>query len=133
MAFAETAKLNRIVTGVCPVKITLAGDVAAGDCLEYNSGWTTYTNVAQPLLIAGQEGVSGDIITAYPLGTVVVTHTSTNTATDGNVSALEDTGLYAVAASGDPDVGFCSSVASGSLTSIHVVFPGVVGIDTPRA
>lgn len=69
MAFADAQIGGRIVQGVCPVKITLAGTVVAGDVIGYSSGWkralATVGGVIQGRLVAGEDGVSGEVITAY--------------------------------------------------------------------
>ncbi len=136
MAFAETAGGNRrVLEGANPVWVTLAGDVLAGDCIGYSSGWklSASATTIQPLLVAGRKAVSGEIIEAYPLAVIEVTHSLANTATDGSLTALKDDGTYQAAGSNLPDVGFCVSVASDSLTSIHVICPSVVSIDTARS
>ncbi len=135
MAFAETAGGNRrVLQGVNPVWVTLAGDVLAGDCIGYSSGWklSASATTIQPLLVAGRKAESGEIIEAYPLAVVEITHTLANTATDGAITALADDGTYQVAGAGLPDVGFCTSVASGSLTSVHVICPMVPQLTVPR-
>lgn len=66
MAFADTA-VRVIREGLAPQKITLAGTVVAGDLIGYNSGWVQAdANAGVPaLLIAGEGGVSTDVITAF--------------------------------------------------------------------
>ncbi len=89
MAFAD-GSTRRIVQGFMPVKITLAGTVARGDPLGYSSGWKVAdANAGIPaVLIAGDGGVSGDVITAYPAALV----DGVTGATAGNDIYLSDTG-----------------------------------------
>lgn len=65
---------GRIVEGHGPVKITLAGTAVRGDLLGYSSGWkralATTGSVVQAELVAGEDGVSGDIITAFAVAVV---------------------------------------------------------------
>ena len=69
MALTEPTA-GRIVKDVSlPVRITLAEACKMGDLLGYSSGWklalaTTGTAIAG-VLIAGQAGAIGDVITAY--------------------------------------------------------------------
>lgn len=93
MSFVEPTNGQRILLdGQSPSKITLAGTANVGDPLAYNSGWkqadaddATY----EPVLIAGQSGVSGDIITAYQ--TAYVDFGSGCTATAGGLLYLGNT------------------------------------------
>jgi len=69
MAFSDPGTGRIIEQGEGLVKITLAEAVKAGDILGYSSGWkralaTTGTAI-QGRLVAGEDGVSGDVITAY--------------------------------------------------------------------
>jgi len=135
MAFAETAQDRRVLSGACPVTITLSEDCKAGDCLGISSGtWvvSAHTSAEEPVLVAGTAGISGQKITAYPVAIVECITTSSNVGTLGEVVALSDTGTYKNAASNQPDVGYVASVGSDSLTAILVVYPGVVNVDTPR-
>lgn len=135
MAFQETATAARIVEGWCPVQITLAGTVAAGDPLMYSTGWVLATRVGTepPLLVAGEKGKSGDVITAFPMANVTVTTTVANVATKGAVIAVVDDGSYAAAGAGMPDAGFVVSVGSDSLSAILSLFPAFQIIATPRS
>ena len=69
MAFSDPGKGRIIEQGEGTVKITLAEACKAGDVLGYSSGWkralaTTGTAI-QGRLVAGEDGASGDEITAY--------------------------------------------------------------------
>ena len=69
MAFSDPGKGRIIEQGEGTVKITLAETCKAGDILGYSSGWkralaTTGTAI-QGRLVAGEDGTSGDEITAY--------------------------------------------------------------------
>ena len=135
MAFAETASTPRTITGLCPVKITLTEQVQAGDPIGYYAGWVLAisTNSIQPLLIAGEHGKVGQVITAYPMAKVGVVTTAANVATVGEKVAISDTGTYAPAATGDPDVGFVSSIGSDSLSAILFLFPMAPQLTVVRA
>ena len=69
MAFADPGTGRIIEQGEGLVKITLAEGCKSGDVLGYSSGWkralaTTGTAI-QGRLVAGEDGASGDEITAY--------------------------------------------------------------------
>lgn len=69
MAFVDPGKGRVLEQGEGLVKITLAEDCKAGDILGYNSGWkralATVGTAIQGRLVAGEDGASGDEITAY--------------------------------------------------------------------
>jgi hypothetical protein len=69
MAFSDPGKGRIIEQGEGLIKITLGESCKAGDVLGYSSGWkralaTTGTAI-QGRLVAGEDGESGDEITAY--------------------------------------------------------------------
>ena len=69
MAFSDPGKGRIIEQGEGLVKITLAEACKAGDILGYSSGWkralATVGTAIQGRLVAGEDGISGDDITAY--------------------------------------------------------------------
>ncbi|MBI2831804.1 MAG: hypothetical protein HYX79_06070 [Chloroflexi bacterium] len=69
MAFSDPGKGRVIEQGEGLVKITLAEACKAGDILGYSSGWkrslATVGTAIQGRLVAGEDGASGDVITAY--------------------------------------------------------------------
>ena len=69
MAFADPGTGRIIEQGEGLVKITLAEACKAGDVLGYSSGWkmalATVGTAIQGRLVAGEDGASGDVITAY--------------------------------------------------------------------
>lgn len=69
MVFADPGTGRIIEQGEGLVKITLAEDCKAGDILGYSSGWkralATVGTAIQGRLVAGEDGASGDEITAY--------------------------------------------------------------------
>ncbi len=69
MAFSDPGKGRIIEQGEGLVRITLVEDVVAGDILGYSSGWkkalATVGTAIQGRLVAGEDGASGDVITAY--------------------------------------------------------------------
>ncbi len=75
MALTDNTTGGRIILqGIAPVQITLADTVEVGDMLGYSSGWVralaTTGSVVDARLVAGQAGVSGDIIIAYPFAVI---------------------------------------------------------------
>jgi hypothetical protein len=65
MAFADNLP-RTIVQGFLPCQVTLAGAVAVGDLITYNSGWKqAAANTATAVFVAGESGASGDEITAF--------------------------------------------------------------------
>lgn len=69
MAFSDPGTGRIIEQGEGLVKITLAEACKAGDVLGYNTGWkralATVGTAIQGRLVAGEDGASGDVITAY--------------------------------------------------------------------
>ena len=69
MAFSDPGTGRIIEQGEGLVKITLAEACKAGDILGYSSGWkralATVGTAIQGRLVAGEDGASGDVITAY--------------------------------------------------------------------
>ncbi|MBI2868436.1 MAG: hypothetical protein HYX96_01245 [Chloroflexi bacterium] len=69
MAFADPGTGRIIESGAGAVRITLAEACRAGDILGYSSGWkralATVGTAIQGRLVAGEDGASGDVITAY--------------------------------------------------------------------
>ncbi len=69
MAFSDPGTGRIIEQGDGVVKITLAEACKAGDILGYSSGWkralATVGTAIQGRLVAGEDGSSGDVITAY--------------------------------------------------------------------
>lgn len=110
MAFADGAP-RVIEQGILPCKVTLAGTVKVGDLITYNSGWKqAAANTATAVLVAGEAGVSGDIIVAYPAAII----SGVTGATAGNEIISQNSGAYAENTSGQ-NVGY-----SLSATTIYV-------------
>ena len=69
MAFSDPGNGRIIEQGEGLVKITLAEACKAGDILGHSSGWkralATVGTAIQGRLVAGEDGASGDVITAY--------------------------------------------------------------------
>ena len=69
MALSDPGTGRIIEQGEGSVKITLAEACKAGDVLGYSSGWkralATVGTAIQGRLVAGEDGASGDVITAY--------------------------------------------------------------------
>ncbi len=142
MAFAETRSSNRVVRGDLGVQVLCYGNVFGGDCLAidgtYGNGntWNLSASATaeQPLLIASNQGSSGDTITAYPLAIVEVVTTSSNVATVGEKVGVADDGSYAADSAGAyPDVGHVASIGSDSLSAILFLCPMGAQLVTLRA
>uniref|UniRef100_A0A6M3KMU5 Uncharacterized protein n=1 Tax=viral metagenome TaxID=1070528 RepID=A0A6M3KMU5_9ZZZZ len=132
MAFVDASTDRRIIEGILPVEVTLAGTVQTGDPLMYSSGWKLSTNTsgAEAVLIAGQAGVSGEVITAYGAAIIEFTHTAANVPTMGELIAVADSGIYAPDAANTQDIGHIVEISTGNLTSRAIVWPGQVAYDT---
>jgi len=135
MAFTDASTARRVIEGVLDAEITLAGDVSEGDPLMYNSGWKLSTNVSgkEAILIAGNTGVSGDVITAYGAAKIELTHTNALKPTMGQLIAVADTGLYDDAGSELQDIGHIVEIDDDGLHSRAIVYPAQVAIDTAGA
>ena len=74
MAFADSA-VRTILAASGPLKVTLAGTVSEADPIGYDSGWQrAIASSSAPiaaLLVAGEEGLSGDVITAYQSAVII--------------------------------------------------------------
>jgi len=131
MAFVDASTSRKVLEGVCPVKITLAEAVSAGDPLKYSSGWKLATNESgkPAVLIAGEDGASGDIITAYGMAVIEFTHTLANVPTEGEQIAVADTGIYAPDGTGLQDIGYIVNIDADSLHSRGLVCGIIVELD----
>jgi len=69
VAFSDPGTGRIIEQGEGLVRITLAESCKAGDILGYSSGWkralATVGTAIQGRVVAGEDGTSGDVITAY--------------------------------------------------------------------
>jgi hypothetical protein len=88
MAFADNTP-RTVLCGLGPVQITLAGTVQAGDPVGYSSGWKAAdgNGAVYASLVAGEDGDSGDVITAF-MAAVVTGFTG---GTAGNPLYISDT------------------------------------------
>jgi len=133
MAFVDASTSRKVLEGVCPVKITLAEAVSAGDPLKYSTGWKLATNESgkPAVLIAGEDGVSGEVITAYGMAVIEFTHTLANVPTEGEQIAVADTGIYAPDGTGLQDIGYIVNIDADSLHSRGLVCGMIVELDLP--
>jgi len=76
MALTDNTTGGRIIMqGICPVRIALSDTVEVGDLLGISSStWVralaTTGGVVHARMVAGQSGVSGDVIVVYPFAVV---------------------------------------------------------------
>jgi hypothetical protein len=131
MAFVDASTSRKVLEGVCPVKITLAGAVSAGDPIKYSSGWKLATNESgkPAILIAGEDGVVGDEITAYGMAVIEFTHTAANVPTMGEQIAVDDTGIYAPDGAGLQDIGYIVNIDADNKHSRGLVCGMIVELD----
>ena len=131
MAFVDKGTSRKILEGMLPMKITLAGAVVAGDPIKYDSGWKKAANTSgkPAVLIAGEDGASGDIITAYGMAIVECAHTAANKPTMGEQIAVADTGIYAPDAANTQDIGYVVGLDSDNLHCQILVCGMIVELD----
>jgi hypothetical protein len=131
MAFVDAGTSRKILEGVCPIKITLAGAVVAGDPIMYSTGWKKAANTsgAPAVLIAGEDGAIGDVITAYGMAIVECAHTAANKPTMGEQVAVADTGIYAPDGTGLQDIGYVVGTDADELHSQLLVCGIIVELD----
>jgi len=131
MAFVDASTSRKVLEGMLPCKITLAGAVSAGDPVMYDSGWKLAANTATKpaVLIAGEDGAIGDVITAYAMAIVECTHTLGNVPTMGEQIAVADTGIYAPDAANTQDVGYVVEIDADSLHSRILLCPMITELD----
>jgi hypothetical protein len=137
MAFVDTAIDRLVLEGACPVEVTLAENVNAGDPLGISSGntWVLSADAAveHPVLIAGVNGVVGETITAFGMAVIKCTTSVANYGAVGDTVAVDDTGIYVPSGGGLPDIGFVSEVSADLLNTTIVVFPMVNQLIAVRA
>ena len=127
MAFVD-AQANAIIKkGISPAIIKLAGTVTKGDAVGYSSGWkralATAGSVVQMRCVAGEDGVTGQEITAY-FGNVIFTGSRFSGATVGGalyVAEGSDNGKYTqtaptTATDSNKVVGYATSATEAVLT-----------------
>ena len=94
MAFADGQTPALIKEGLAPYKITLAGTVTKGDAIGYSSGWkralATAGSAVQLRGVAGESGVSGDVITGF-FGPSIVADRFSGATVGGAVYVAEGT------------------------------------------
>ena len=131
MAFVDAGTNRKILEGMLPMKITLAGAVVAGDPIKYSTGWKKATNESgkPAVLIAGEDGAIADIITAYGMAIIECAHTAANKPTMGEQIAVGDTGLYAPDGTGLQDIGYIVGIDSDELHSQVLVSGMIVELD----
>jgi len=126
MAFADTQTGAVLLHGESPASIELAGTVAKGDAVGFSGGWkralATAAGVIQLRCIAGEDGVSGQKITAY-FGVVLIDARFTGATAGGALYVAEGTsnGMFTQTApttSTDANtiVGYALSATSAALT-----------------
>ena len=131
MAFVDKGTSRKILEGMCPVKITLAGAVVAGDPIKYDSGWKKAANTSgkPAVLIAGEDGAVGDVITSYGMAVVECAHTAANKPTMGEQIAVDDTGIYAPDGAGLQDIGYVVGIDADELHSQILACGIIVELD----
>ena len=131
MAFVDAGTSRKILGGMLPMKIPLAGAVVAGDPIMYSTGWKKALNTsgAPAVLIAGEDGASGDIITAYGMAIVECAHTAANKPVVGEQIAVGDTGIYAPDGTGLQDIGYIVGTDSDELHSQLLACGMIVELD----
>ena len=131
MAFVDKGTSRKILEGMLPIKITLAGAVVAGDPIKYSTGWKLATNESgkPAVLIAGEDGAVAAVITAYGMAIVECAHTAANVPTEGEQIAVGDTGLYAPDGTGLQDIGYVVGIDADSLHSQILLCGMIVELD----
>jgi len=81
------------------------------------------------VLIAGEDGAIGEVITAYGMAVIEFTHTLTNVPTEGEQIAVDDTGIYAPDGTGLQDIGYIVNIDADSLHSRGLVCGMIVELD----
>ena len=131
MAFVDAGTSRKILEGMLPMKITLAGAVVAGDPIMYSTGWKKAANTSgkPAVLIAGEDGAVGDVITAYGMAIVECAHTAANKPTEGEQIAVADTGIYAPDGAGLQDIGYVVGIDADELHSQVLACGMIIELD----
>ncbi len=125
MAFVDPTTGSRIILQSSPgqgSQVTLAGTVKVGDPIGYSSGWKQADSdaVIYPQLIAGQSGVSGDVITVYD--SAIIDFGSGCTATAGGLLYLDTTaGTYTTTSTSAMQIGRMLTARVGMVWGEHGV------------
>lgn len=74
MALTDAQSNATILQAIMPMEITLAGTVTKGDLIGYSAGWkralATVGTAIHARLVALEDGVSADVITAAPAAVI---------------------------------------------------------------
>lgn len=134
MAFADAQSDATILQAVLPAEVTLAGTVTKGDLIGYSSGWkralATVGSVVQARLVALEDGVSGDVITAA--AGAVVGGNRFSGATAGNaLYAAEGSDNGKVTETAPSTTNDATTIIGRSLDATTLLLvPGLRGLDT---
>jgi len=126
MALTEPSGTRTIQQVSHPIKITLAEACKRGDLLGYSTGWkralaTTGTAI-QAKLVAGEDGATDQVITAY-LSAVVSGFTGTTPGAP--IYAAEGTSYGCYTESAPATTGDCNTIIGLAISATEVLaFPG---------
>ena len=122
MALTEPTTGRTIDEAVFPIKITMAGDCKRGDLLGYSSGWkralATVGTAIQAKLIAGEDAITGEVITAY--GSAKMSGYSGGTP-GAAVYAAEGTSYGCVTETAPATSGDCNTIIGLILTATEIM------------
>jgi hypothetical protein len=126
MALTEATAGRTINDAAMPVRVTLAEACKKGDLLGYSSGWkralATVGTAIQAKLIAGEDGASGDVITAY--STALVSGFTGGTP-GGALYAAEGTSYGCYTESAPVTTGDCNTIIGLIVSATEVLaWPG---------
>ncbi len=133
MAFGDAQTTGRFAYTESPATIELVGTVSLGDALGYDGGWkralATSGSVVQLRCVAGEDGVSGQRITAY-FGTCLIDVRISGATPGGAMYVAEgsDDGEYvqtAPSTSGD-----ANTIVGYALTATRIAIVPSLNVDS---
>jgi hypothetical protein len=131
MAYTDNTTGGRVIMqGILPCTITLGESCEVGDLLGVSTGWkralATAGSTIDPVLVAGDKGATGDIITAYPAAVIG----GISGATAGGTVYLAEAALYGETTQTAPsDTGDIDTKIGMALSDTQIfVFPGFMPV-----
>ena len=138
MAFSDAQANCQIIFGKDPLFIQLGGTVTKGDAVGKSSGeWVralaTTANVVQMRCVAGEDGVTGQFITAYFGVTIVGGDRFSGATVGGAIYVAEGTSNGKYTATAPSDTGDATTIVGYALSAVELVLIPNYNPDTTKA
>ena len=134
MAFADSQANAIIKYGSGEATILLAGTVTKGDAIGYSDGWkralATVSNVVQMRCTAGEDGVSGQRITAYFSTTIIEGSRFTGATASGALYVAEGTDNGKFTQTAPSTTGDANTIVGYALTATQMAITPNANVDS---